>query len=114
VRTDDLVFRLGGDEFFIICPGTDMNGALQLAEKIRVEVAALRVRAGTGEWCGSVSVGVAVRTLGMNKAEEFLKVADLGVYVAKRNGRNCVGVADERLSPSLPIGLPVQEPYFVG
>ena len=97
VRTDDLVCRLGGDEFFIICPATDMNGALKLAEKIRADVAALRVRAGTGEWCGSVSVGVAVRTVGMNKAEQFLKAADLGVYVAKRNGRNCVAVADEQV-----------------
>jgi hemerythrin len=97
VRTDDLVCRLGGDEFFIICPATDMNGALKVAEKIRAEVAALRVSVGTGKWFGSVSVGVAVRTKGLNKAEEFLKAADLGVYVAKRNGRNCVAVADEQV-----------------
>jgi hemerythrin len=94
VRTDDLVCRLGGDEFLIICPATTMNGALQLAEKIRADVAALRVSAGTGEWCGSVSVGVAVRTVVLTKVEELLKAADLGVYAAKHKGRNCVAFAD--------------------
>jgi hemerythrin len=94
VRTDDLVCRLGGDEFLIICADTPMDGALQLAEKIRSEVAALRVAAGTGEWRGSISVGVAVRTAEMTTMEDFLKAADLGVYAAKRNGRNCVAVAD--------------------
>jgi hemerythrin len=94
VRTDDLVCRLGGDEFLIICAATPMDGALQLAEKIRSDVAALRVNAGAGEWRGSVSIGVAVRTAGMNSMEDLLKTADLGVYAAKRNGRNCVAVAD--------------------
>jgi hemerythrin len=94
VRTDDLVCRLGGDEFLIICADTPMDGALQLAEKIRSEVAALRVAAGTGEWRGSISVGVAVRTAEMSSMEDLLKTADLGVYAAKRNGRNCVAVAD--------------------
>ena len=94
VRTDDLVCRLGGDEFLIICTDTPMDGALQLAEKIRSEVAALRVRAGSGEWRGSISVGVAVRTAAMASMEDLLKAADLGVYAAKRKGRNCVAVAD--------------------
>jgi hemerythrin len=94
VRTDDLVCRLGGDEFLIICAATPMDGALQLAEKIRSDVAALRVNAGAGEWRGSVSIGVAVRTAEMSSMEDLLKTADLGVYAAKRNGRNCVAVAD--------------------
>ena len=42
----------------------------------------------------SVSIGVAVRTAGMNSMEDLLKTADLGVYAAKRNGRNCVAMAD--------------------
>ena len=94
VRNDDLVCRLGGDEFLIICTDTPMDGALQLAEKIRSEVAALRVSAGSGEWRGSISVGVAVRTAAMNTMEDLLKAADMGVYAAKRKGRNCVAVAD--------------------
>lgn len=115
VRTDDLVCRLGGDEFLIICPATTMNGALQLAEKIRVEVAALRVRAGTGQWCGSVSVGVAARTAKFKKVEELLKAADLGVYVAKRKGRNCVAVANEQVLPLSTVRLQsLEEPDSIG
>ena len=60
------------------------------AEKVRHEVAALRVPAGDGFWVGSISVGVAVRLPGMTNFESLLKAADQGVYVAKVDGRNCV------------------------
>jgi diguanylate cyclase (GGDEF)-like protein/hemerythrin-like metal-binding protein len=95
VRTDDIVCRLGGDEFLIICAGTPLNGAMKLAEAIRQQVAALRVPAGAGEWRGSISVGVASRTAAMSGLEDLMKAADLGVYVAKRNGRDCVATADQ-------------------
>jgi hemerythrin len=90
VRTDDVVCRLGGDEFLIICANTSQSGALQVAETMRKAVSELRVPAGIGEWKGSVSVGVAARTQKMKSIEDLVKVADDGVYLAKRNGRNCV------------------------
>lgn len=90
VRTDDIVCRLGGDEFLVICAGTNIAGAMMLAENIRREVATLRVPAGNGEWLGSVSIGVAARTAAMNGIEALMKTSDLGVYTAKRKGRNCV------------------------
>ena len=65
-----------------------------IVRHLDMPVAALRVNAGAGEWRGSVSIGVAVRTAGMNSMEDLLKTADLGVYAAKRNGRNCVAMAD--------------------
>jgi diguanylate cyclase (GGDEF)-like protein/hemerythrin-like metal-binding protein len=95
VRTDDLVCRLGGDEFLIICARTPLAGALQLAETIRSEVAALRVPAGAGEWRGSISVGVAARTDTMQGLENLMKEADRGLYAAKRKGRNCVATASD-------------------
>ena len=95
VRTDDLVCRLGGDEFLILCAGTPLKGALRLAESIRSEVAALRVPAGTGEWRGSISIGVAARTDAMTCLEDLMKAADLGLYAAKRQGRNCVATASD-------------------
>lgn len=97
VRTDDLVCRLGGDEFLIIFLDTPMEGALQLAEKIRSEIASLRVDVGSGVWCGSISVGLAMRSLEMKSMDDLLKAADLGVYAAKRRGRNCVAVADSQV-----------------
>jgi hemerythrin len=93
VRTDDIVCRLGGDEFLVICPNTPLPGARSLAEKIRVQVDALRVPAGSGGWKGSISVGVAARDMTTATLESLIKMADQGVYVAKRNGRNCVAAA---------------------
>ena len=90
VRNDDLVCRLGGDEFLIVCIDTPLDGMLQLAEKVRREVAALYVPAGDGGWQGSISVGVAVRSANMRSLEDLLKAADMGVYQAKHLGRNCV------------------------
>lgn len=93
VRTDDIVGRLGGDEFLIILPNTPLEGAKTVAETIRSNVSALRVPAGGGQWIGSVSVGLATRLPPMERFEEMVKLADEGVYVAKRNGRNRVGLA---------------------
>jgi hemerythrin len=92
VRTDDVVCRLGGDEFLIVCMHTALDGAMTSAENVRREVAELKVPAGTGSWLGSVSIGVAQATPALLSGgiDAWLKVADEGVYVAKRNGRNCV------------------------
>lgn len=95
IRNDDLVCRLGGDEFLVICPNTPLEGAMKLAEALRKAVAALRIPAGNGEWRGSISVGVAARTATMTTLNDLIKSADRGVYVAKRHGRNCVAISDQ-------------------
>lgn len=89
VRTDDVVCRLGGDEFFILCPRTPLADALNVAEKLRNDIARLRVAANGGTWHGSISVGVAERDA-LENPESLLKLADDGVYAAKRGGRNRV------------------------
>lgn len=90
VRTDDYVCRLGGDEFLIICPHTSLAGALQLAETVRQKVAAMVVPTGTGQWKGSVSVGVAARAPDTDGVDGMMRLADEGLYLAKRGGRNAV------------------------
>ena len=90
VRSDDVVCRLGGDEFIVICPNTGLNGALYVAGQIQEKVAALKVPAGKGYWAGSVSIGVAVNSTETKNIEELIKAADEGVYMAKKDGRNCV------------------------
>jgi len=90
IRTDDIVCRLGGDEFFIICPDTDQDGAMHIAELARKAVSALRVPTGDGVWNGSISIGLATRVPGMQDHESLIKSADKGVYAAKRDGKNCV------------------------
>jgi len=90
VRNDDIVCRLGGDEFLVICPLTPLDGAMHLAEILRSAVADLRVPIVQGEWLGSVSIGVAARSAKMMGLDDLIKAADEGVYAAKRAGRNCV------------------------
>ncbi|MBI3094898.1 MAG: diguanylate cyclase [Rhodocyclales bacterium] len=90
VRRDDVVCRFGGDEFLIICARTPFDGAMQMAENLRHAVNQMRVPAGGGEWRGSVSIGVALRDDGMKEIEDLIKLADEGVYRAKREGRNRV------------------------
>ena len=90
VRSDDIVCRLGGDEFLVICPNTDREGGTHIAELARKAVAEVRVPTGDAVWHGSISAGVAARSSGMENHEALIKVADEGVYAAKRAGRNCV------------------------
>ncbi|MCO4758858.1 MAG: GGDEF domain-containing protein, partial [Oceanospirillaceae bacterium] len=91
-----IVARLGGDEFLIICPDTGLEDGLVVAESVRAKVNAMRVSAGEGEWHGSISVGVSARTQAMEGPEMLIKSADLGVYQAKEDGRNCVRTRDNQ------------------
>ncbi len=90
VRTDDLVCRLGGDEFLIICSETDQSGVLKIAEILRQNVSQMKVVTGDGFWRGSVSIGAATREDEMESFSKLIKAADNGVYAAKEAGRNCV------------------------
>lgn len=90
VRSDDIVCRLGGDEFFIICPNTSLEGALQLGKQTLHRISGLKVAAGDGFWLGSVSIGVASATAEMVSIDDLIKAADKAVYLAKNEGRNCV------------------------
>jgi len=90
VRSDDIVCRLGGDEFLIICPNTNLEGALRLGEQTRASVAALKITAGDGCWFGSVSIGIASTNSEIKDIDGLIKAADMAVYIAKKDGRNCV------------------------
>lgn len=105
VRTDDIVCRLGGDEFLVICPDTPLDGALHIAELTRIAVTGLKVPLRRGFWHGSISIGVATRTTQMNTPDDLIKQADRGVYEAKHAGRNCVRTAGDnrRGSSRLPV-----------
>jgi len=93
VRTDDIVCRLGGDEFLIICPHTALGGLLQVAEKLHAKVASMIVPTGDGAWHGSVSVGLAEKSAQMQHFADLIKQADRAVYLAKGAGKNCIKTA---------------------
>lgn len=92
IRNDDLACRLGGDEFIVLCPETDLQGALYLADIIAKRFSQLNVKANGNpiDIEPSLSIGVAVKTSAMLNNEALLKVADEGTYKAKANGRNCI------------------------
>ncbi len=98
VRTDDLVSRLGGDEFLVICPHTGLGGGMYLAEQLRTTIGGMRVTAGDGHWQGSISVGVAARTDAMRRPDDLIKEADNGVYLSKNGGRNRVSTVQSTAS----------------
>lgn len=76
LRRNDVVARVGGDEFLVLCPETDAAAARMVAERISGHVAAALVRAGRLQLSVSVSVGIATRASGVTSAEALLKQAE--------------------------------------
>ena len=90
LRTQDVVCRIGGDEFLVICPDTDVAAVLLCGERLRSSVEAVAIDSGVVQLKGSISVGVATRTPNLADVDALIKTADQGVYLAKQRGRNCV------------------------
>lgn len=88
VRRTDFVARWGGEEFMIVLPHTDANGAQLVCERVRERVADLRVRVGSIEIATSVSIGVAM--LEEDGIAALVRRADEALYQAKSRGRNRV------------------------
>lgn len=89
-RAGDLTARFGGEEFFIICPQTEMEGAMTVAERIRRSVEATRTQSGDLEIGVTISAGVARQGENIQTPDDLLKAADEALYQAKRTGRNRV------------------------
>lgn len=88
-RASDTVGRWGGEEFLLVCPASELEGAMQLAESLRVHIAAT-LRNGTEPV--SASFGVAQYRPG-EPADAIVQRADQAMYAAKNKGRNRVECA---------------------
>lgn len=91
VRDIDTVARIGGEEFAILLPSTAVNGAMQIAERIRkiTQDHIFKYEGATFKF--TVSLGVAELTDESWSITEFVKAADEMLYKAKNSGRNrCV------------------------
>jgi diguanylate cyclase (GGDEF)-like protein/PAS domain S-box-containing protein len=90
IRTDDVVARLGGDEFVIVQAGVkDKDQAQGLAQRlIDTVIAPIELREHT--IIATVSIGIALAPVNGNNSERLLKSADLALYRAKAEGRNCI------------------------
>ncbi len=90
VRSIDVVARLGGEEFTVLLPSTDVAMGRQIAERIRSNVAKQSVRAGQLSISYRVSIGVAGVDAEIGSPEDLIAAADHALYDAKRQGRDRV------------------------
>ncbi len=104
VRQVDTVARYGGEEFIILLPHTPLEGAINVAEKLRAAVAAHRFEVAGDPEGGRLTISVGVATLSGEDVDEakrderratvemVLSAADRALYRAKREGRDRVYV----------------------
>ncbi|KAF3999293.1 sensor domain-containing diguanylate cyclase [Glaciimonas immobilis] len=92
-RPGDVAARYGGEELSVLLPGTDMDGALLIAENIRLSIASLAI-AHAGSPLGIVTISAGIDVLipvrHKNNALQLLQAADKALYAAKTGGRNRV------------------------
>lgn len=90
LRAHDLFGRLGGEEFAIVLPHTDAEGARCVAEKIRTAVAQTPMPTAAGDITVTVSIGLAQMEGLPGEVDQLMARADQALYEAKRGGRNQV------------------------
>ena len=97
-RPGDLVARYGGEEFTVLLPGTGEVGAIRLADAVHAGLVRLGL-AHPGSPNGRVTVSIGVAELeprGLSpRPDKLLRAADLAMYAAKAEGRNCTSRASE-------------------
>jgi diguanylate cyclase (GGDEF)-like protein len=93
VRDIDLPVRLGGEEFAILLPDTNLDGGANLAERIRATLAATKIESGSDRIRVTASFGVSCFPAAA-AADELLVDADRRLYDAKRLGKNRVEVSE--------------------
>jgi diguanylate cyclase (GGDEF)-like protein len=102
LRSFELVYRIGGEEFLVLLPGVALPEAVDVAERVRRAVAAAR----PGDLEVTISGGVAAATGEAIRYSQLFRDADHALLEAKRGGRDRVEVAGE-LPPLEPWGARV-------
>jgi diguanylate cyclase (GGDEF)-like protein len=99
-RPRDMVARFGGEEFAVVLPDTPVEGAINIAERLRQAILALRIphansQVALPEPIVTISLGVAsVLAQPTASPSQVVAQADKALYLAKSQGRNCVKVVD--------------------
>jgi len=93
LREHDVIGRLGGEEFAILLPETTLDGAADVAERLRIRVAAIVLQCPCGPVSFTASIGVCQALPGDSVSSMLLR-ADQALYVAKNAGRDQVCVQE--------------------
>ena len=96
-RADALVGRYGGEEFSIVLPSTNINNAMQIAERLRVSVHEASKKTHHANLEVTASFGVVALDGSVSGCSEMLDRADQALYVSKQNGRNRVSKWGQRI-----------------
>jgi diguanylate cyclase (GGDEF)-like protein len=89
LRSFELVYRIGGEEFLLLLPGADLDSGVEIAERVRVAVAL----ACPGDVDMTLSAGVATAAGTDVRYDDLFRAADLALLSAKREGRDRVVAA---------------------
>ncbi len=101
LRTEDVLARFGGEEFTILCRGSDQAGAQIVAERLRRAVEDRKFTFGGKDIPVTISLGIAaVPGSGIGDHASFLAAADKALYEAKRSGRNRVCLHGTEKTPA--------------
>jgi two-component system cell cycle response regulator len=100
LRTKDIVGRYGGEEFMIVMPGSDAEGARAACERVREAIGAEPIALGEHGVSVTVSVGIAAWS-GVRDPAELIDRADTALYRAKHSGRDRVELAPDAANDRL-------------
>lgn len=91
IRTSDLAYRYGGEEFAIILPATKIDDALIFAERLREKIEAIKIKTKDyGVLRVNISLGVSEVSKLSTDAPSVIKASDKSLYLSKESGRNMV------------------------
>ena len=107
-RAGEVVCRIGGEEFLILCPNSTGQMAATAAERYREAIATHVFRKGDLDLQITISAGVATRDDDVANCEDLLKYADQALYQAKEAGRNrVVSFSPEQAGTTKVLASPV-------
>ena len=100
IRDAEFIFRIGGEEFLLLCPRANTAMAAAAADRLRSAIESMTISQYGVDHRITLSAGVAERTPSMKGPDDLVRAADDALYDAKDAGRNCVRLSVQR-NPSV-------------